>query len=145
MFNPITDCINHSLVGDKYCHDETSNLECGFDHGDCCGSCINTKYCSECECLGGFYANSIRNALVGDGFCNDETNNPECNYDGGDCCLFSPNTDQCSQCVCYTSGAITSPGYPQNYDNNLDLSWLIVVPIGQTIEINFINFETESW
>ena len=83
-------------------------------------------------------------ALVGNGFCNDETNNPDCNYDGGDCCLMNVNTDSCSDCNCLASGVITSPGFPGNYDNNLDLTWLIQVQIGQTIEINFLSFDVES-
>ena len=86
----------------------------------------------------------IQFTMANDGYCNDETNIANCNYDGGDCCLLNSNIDQCSECLCGTNGAITSPGYPQNYDNNLDLYWLIVVPIGQTIEINFISFDVES-
>ena len=39
------------------------------------------------------------------------------------------------------SFVITSPGFPGNYDNNLDLSWLIQVQMGQTIEINFLYFD----
>ena len=70
-------------------------------------------------------------ALVGNGFCNDETNNADCNYDGGDCCLININTDSCSDCNCLASGVITSPGFPGNYDNNLDLTWLIQVQMGQ--------------
>ena len=82
--------------------------------------------------------------LAGDGYCQDDTNNFDCNYDGGDCCLLNPSTDQCSQCLCHTNGIITSPGYPhQNYESNLDLYWLIQVPIGQIIEINFISFDVE--
>ena len=41
------------------------------------------------------------------------------------------------------SSVITSPGFPGNYDNNLDLSWLIQVQMGQTIEINFLSFDVE--
>ena len=80
--------------------------------------------------------------LVGDGFCNHETNNLDCNYDGGDCCV-NVNTDFCSECNCIGSGVITSPGFPGYYDNNLDLSWLIQVQVGQTIEINFLSFDVE--
>ena len=97
--------IYHPKVGDGFCNDETNNLECNYDGGDCCGSCVNTEYCAECTCLAGDSGNGIY---------------------------------QCS-----TSGAITSPGYPIKYVNNLDLSWLIVVPFGQSIEINFISFAVE--
>ena len=40
-------------------------------------------------------------------------------------------------------GTITSPGYPQNYDNNLDLKWLIQAPLGLVIQISFLNFDLE--
>ena len=83
--------------------------------------------------------------LVGDGYCHDETNNPDCNYDGGDCCLSSQNTDHCSECLCSTTGVITSPGFPQNYQNELDLSWIIQVPNGQFVQTNFISFDVERF
>ena len=41
-------------------------------------------------------------------------------------------------------GTITSPGYPQNYDNNLDLKWLIQAPLGLVIQISFLSFDLES-
>ena len=79
--------------------------------------------------------------IVGDGFCNDETNNAECNYDHGDCCLSNMNTDHCSECACSFNGIITTPGFPQNYAINLDITWIIQVPIGQYIEVDFISFD----
>ena len=84
-------------------------------------------------------------AFVGNGFCNDETNIAECNYDGGDCCLINVNTDSCSECNCLASGFITSPGFPGNYDNNLDMTWLIQAQMGQTIEISFLSFDVEAY
>ena len=39
------------FIGDDYCDDENNNAECQFDNGDCCGSNVNTKYCTECQCL----------------------------------------------------------------------------------------------
>ena len=82
--------------------------------------------------------------LVANGVCNDETNHLGCNYDGGDCCV-NVNTDSCSDCNCLGSGVITSPGYHNSfkphYGNNLDLTWLIQVQMGQTIEISFLNFD----
>ena len=89
------------MIGNSYCNDEANTAECNYDGGDCCGSCINSEYCTECICLGGVIGNGIRNAKVGDAFCNDETNNVECNYDDGDCCGFNVNTDFCSNCGCY--------------------------------------------
>ena len=80
--------------------------------------------------------------MVGDGYCHDELNNLDCSYDGGDCCV-NVNTDYCSECSCLGGGVITSPGFPGNYDNNLDLTWFIQARLGQFIELNFLNFETE--
>ena len=137
-------CDNVALVGNGFCNDETNNPDCNYDGGDCCTTNANTTACSECAChlnetcAGGYHP------LVGNGFCNDYTNIAECNYDGGDCCV-NVNTDSCSDCSCLGSGVITSPGFPGNYDNNLDLSWLIQVQIGQLIDIRFINFEMYSW
>ena len=79
--------VNHAYVGDGYCDDDTNNVACSFDGGDCCGSCINTEYCLNCDCFAGITSDGITNPLVGNGLCNEETNNIECLYDGGDCCL----------------------------------------------------------
>ena len=40
-------------------------------------------------------------------------------------------------------GTITSPGYPQNYDNNLDVKWLIQAPLGLVVQISFLSFDLE--
>ena len=74
------------MTGNGYCNDETNNPECSYDGGDCCGSCINTDYCTHCTCIGEVTGNGVSNALVGDGHCNDEMNTAECNFDGSDCC-----------------------------------------------------------
>jgi hypothetical protein len=110
----------HPLVGDGFCNDDTNIAECDYDGFDCCSN----------------------PNMVGDGICNDESNNPECNYDGGDCCV-NVNTTFCSECNCLVGGVITSPGFPGNYDNNLDMTWLIQVEMGKTIEISFLSFDVE--
>ena len=38
-------------IGDDYCDDINNNVDCNFDGGDCCGSNVNTQYCTECLCL----------------------------------------------------------------------------------------------
>ena len=161
-------CDNFTLVGNGFCNDETNNEICNYDGGECCVMNVMTDYCSECACYGqgtcaagyhplvgnGFCDDDTNIAecnydggdccsnpnMVDNGFCNDETNQPGCNYDGGDCCV-NVNADYCSDCKCLTSGVITSPGFPGYYDNNLDLTWLIQVQLGQTIEINFLHFD----
>ena len=44
---------------------------------------------------------------------------------------------------CAMNGIITSPGYPRNYGNNINLTWLIQVPEGLKVEITFVSFELE--
>merc|ERR1712051_349081 len=132
----------HPLVGNGFCNDDTNIAECDYDGGDCCPNselvansvCNDESNIVECDYDGGDCCPNPD--MVGDGICNDETNHLGCNYDGGDCCLMNVNTDSCSDCNCLASGVITSPGFPGYYDNNLDLTWLIQVQMGQTIEIN---------
>ena len=94
-------CDQPTLIGDGYCNDETNILDCGYDGGDCCGSCVITDYCTKCECNANITENEIPNALVGNGYCNDVTNNQECNFDGGECCLSDVITDYCTNCTCH--------------------------------------------
>ena len=132
------------MVGDGYCNDETNNIHCNFDGGDCCYAYVVKSFCSECKCLTGRVGEEIHHPFLWDGYCHDETNIAELNYDGGDCCLINVKRDYCSNCSCFVNGIITSPGYPQNYGNNLDLTWLIQLPLGQFIEITFIEFDLGS-
>ena len=165
-------CDNVALVGNGFCNDETNNADCNYDGGECCVVNANTTHCSDCAChfldtcaagyhplVGNGFCNDDTNIaecnydggdccsnpeLFGDGICHDETNSFECNYDGGDCCLMIVDTDSCSDCNCLASGVIMSPGFPARYDNNLDLTWLIQVQLGQRIEIYFLSFDLEA-
>ena len=47
----IGSCGSPSWKGDDYCDDQNNNCGCDWDGGDCCGSNVNTNYCSVCECL----------------------------------------------------------------------------------------------
>ena len=165
-------CDSPSLVANGFCNDETNNADCIYDDGECCDLNANTDFCSECAChlvetcAAGYhplvengFCNDETNIadcnydggdccsnpnMIGDGICHDETNYPDCVFDGGDCCLVNVNTDSCSDCNCLASGVIMSPGFPENYDNNLDLTWLIQLKMGKTIELNFLSFAVES-
>ena len=130
----------NGLVGDGFCNDETNNLQCNYDSGDCCGVCVLTDLCLDCKCLGEDNDNKI-NFLIGNRICNDETNNKDCYYDGGDCSLHPKNTEHCFNCSCSVPGIITSPGYPNQYLPNVELSWLIEVPTGESIELEFDQFD----
>ena len=132
------------MIGNGYCNDETNNQDCGFDGGDCCGSCVMTNLCTNCSCLENATGGDLPNPLLGDGYCNDETNIADCNYDGGDCCLTNLKVNHCSNCSCSNNGVITSPGFPHGYNLGLDMYWLIELPPGQLIEFKFISFEVGS-
>ena len=43
-------CGNESYKGDGFCDDNNNNPGCAFDGGDCCGSNVNTAFCTECKC-----------------------------------------------------------------------------------------------
>ena len=93
------------MTGNGYCDDVTNNEGCSYDGGDCCGSNVNTQYCTDCIC----YADMDCAApleLIANGFCNDEANTAGCGYDGGDCCGACANTDLCSECTCHNEGAL---------------------------------------
>ena len=145
-------------IGDGLCNDETNNAACYFDNGDCCLTNLITDRCTNCTCYSQETCEAgilpldlsistgdiiILPPSVGDGYCTDVTNIQQCNFDGGDCCLLKVNTDYCSNCSCSNSGVITSPGFPETYDTNLNLTWLIKVPLGQLIEISFDSFDLE--
>ena len=110
----LLDCNQTNLIGDGYCNDEVNILDCGYDGGDCCGTCINTRLCTDCACIGNVTGNGIPNALVGDGFCNDETNTQRCNFDGGDCCLSNIKTDYCTNCKCHYQETCTTGIFPSS-------------------------------
>ena len=61
---------------------------------------------------------------IGNGYCDDQNNNQGCLFDQGDCCLSPVNTDYCSDCSCAVEGVITSPGFPQFYDNSTQIKEL---------------------
>ena len=114
------ECSLPTLIADGYCQDNANNLQCG----DCCGSCVNKEYCTECECKNGVDL-GIRNALVGDGFCHDSTNNAGCNFDGGDCCGSCVNMKYCAECKCAgqhigeaKDNAFIANGYCEDENNN---------------------------
>ena len=41
-----TQCVLHEWVGDTFCDDNTNNVDCNFDGGDCCGPNVTTNYCT---------------------------------------------------------------------------------------------------
>ena len=106
------ECPQLHLIGNGFCNDETNNADCNFDGGDCCGSCINTDYCTSCNCKEGFIGISPPNLFLGDGICNDKYNNKACDFDHGDCCLPDFKRDHCAECQCHVKGTCEAGYYP---------------------------------
>ena len=44
-------CPAADWTGDGFCDDSNNILECDYDGGDCCGSNVNTQFCTDCLCL----------------------------------------------------------------------------------------------
>ena len=137
---------SEALIENGFCNKETNNPGCNYDDGDCCVNSTSSCYHQE-TCRFG------EHPLVRDDQCNSETNNEACSFDGGDCCLEeNVNTGH----YCPSNGVIishhaahlfASGGFPQQdqlYGPNLDISWLIQVPSGLYVQINFIDFELED-
>ena len=120
----IKGCENPEWNADGYCDDVSNNEACFFDGGDCCGSNVNTAYCTVCQCLevggggsGGTTTSSVttigencNQGWINDGGCDDINNNFDCNFDGGDCCGSDVNTAFCTACQCLEVGGGGSGG-----------------------------------
>ena len=50
----------------------------------------------------------------------------------------------CNETLTATSGAITSPNFPQAYESNSNCYWLIVGSTGTIINLNFDSFVVEA-
>ena len=99
------------MVGNGFCNDETNIEACNYDSGDCCGSCVLTQYCSNCDCHGGLTEIGMTNPLVGNGYCDEETNNIECEYDDGECC--GPDIS-CKWTYFFQLNSLNPPFYPMS-------------------------------
>ena len=92
-----------------YCDDDNNNKQCKYDGGDCCGFCINTEHCTNCECLedvGEYNVVGPMASFIGDGVCDDALNKVECNFDAGDCCGLNVKTEFCDECQCLYNGTL---------------------------------------
>ena len=81
---------------------------------------------------------------VADANCQMENNHASCSFDGGDCCVSFYKLMNLDWVICATTGVITSTGFPSDYTNNYDISWLVQVPSQELIEITFITFDVED-
>ncbi|CAL8365296.1 unnamed protein product [Arctogadus glacialis] len=55
-----------------------------------------------------------------------------------------PAEDTCGGTVRGGSGVVTSPGYPGNYGNQADCTWILLAEPGDTISVIFTDFQTEE-
>ncbi|KAK1891604.1 CUB and sushi domain containing protein 1 [Dissostichus eleginoides] len=64
-------------------------------------------------------------------------------YNMGDKIRYS-SEGACGGTLRGTAGSITSPGFPAEYDNNLDCTWSILSEPGDTIALVFNDFLLED-
>ena len=57
--------------------------------------------------------------------------------------IFDSDFLECESVLTDANGTIVSPGFPNIYDENITCSWLIQLPIGQFIEVEFSNFSLD--
>ena len=50
----------------------------------------------------------------------------------------------CDTTLTTENGTFTSPGFPNNYANGLNCSWLIFLPPGKIIQLTFSSFLLEQ-
>ena len=51
---------------------------------------------------------------------------------------------ECAVTITQPFGLITSPGFPQTYQNGIDCTWNIQLSIGQLIQFKFLHFDVED-
>ena len=57
--------------------------------------------------------------------------------------LHAISFSDCAVTITQPFDVITSPGFPQLYQNGIDCTWNIQLPIGQLIKLNFLHFDLE--
>merc|ERR1739844_6653 len=97
---PSTGCGFPQWQGDGYCDDDNNNDGCDYDGGDCCGDDVNTKYCTECECLDPDFEEDDCEDLWWSSWCQGKKNQGKCNR---------PFVAQKCQKTCFNCEAPTEP------------------------------------
>ena len=57
---------------------------------------------------------------------------------------FFTGVPGCGGLLTAPNGQFSSPQHPETYANHLDCEWLIRVPQGDRIELNFLAFDVEE-
>ena len=50
---------------------------------------------------------------------------------------------ECATTLTDDFGVVTSPNFPQKYENNIDCTWLIELSVEKFIKIEFLSFDLE--
>ena len=108
----VTAPLNAQLGEEGYCH---TGSPCSINEGDCD---------LDMDCSGG-------NLRCGDNNCPSELGFSS----DTDCCY-----DYCPQWLDLNAGTLTSPNHPNNYDVNLQCSWLIASSGGETVNLHIMEF-----
>lgn len=53
-------------------------------------------------------------------------------------------SSDCGETFTFLTGSFSSPNYPDNYPNNRDCIFKIIVDVNMQIMLNFTNFELEG-
>ena len=72
--------------------------------------------------------------LFENGFCNNEDTHVVCKQE----------YKQCLKCSCSKWRVIQTPNFPDNYPNDVDITWLIKYPPEERIKIKFHDFKLEK-
>ncbi|XP_071148137.1 cubilin homolog [Mytilus edulis] len=104
------------------------------------GVCRNMVKSYKCICPHGYHGNDCENTpcdvhpCLNNGVCRNMASGYKCN------CQEGHNGDNCE----YSSGIISSPNYPGNYENNQEYKYLIREQVGQRITLTFSKIDTEE-
>ena len=108
---------NAQLGEEEYCN---AGSPCSINEGDCD---------LDMDCAGGNLRCGENNCPSAMGFSSDT-----------DCCF-----DYCPQWLDLGSGTLTSPNYPNDYDVNLQCSWLISASGGETVNLHILDFNVSCF
>ncbi|XP_063412315.1 fibropellin-3-like isoform X2 [Mytilus trossulus] len=136
------------LLSVSFPGDNITDMEGSF-YTDIVGWKMDKDQCTPnpCEvgtkCISAMYNNHIClsfdtpcdvHPCLNNGVCRNMASGYKCN------CQDGHNGDNCE----YSSGIISSPNYPGNYENDLEYTYLIREQVGQRITLTFSRIDTEE-
>ena len=58
---------------------------------------------------------------------------------------YAISFSDCAVTIIQPFGVITSPGFPQPYEIEIDCTWNVQLPIGQLIQLHFLHFDVQYY